>query len=267
MREIKLGLMRRILRYAYYVAIAPVQCFGLAQSIRYFRYRYTLINSESRKKLSRVWRIHFKRWTFLIDCAFADQLMPQEGYASFGNVNEIYILNSYFRHLKIDFDKIRNVVDLGGNRGAFSLLAATFASKVVYVEAVAGLREILVHNMAINNFGNYVIENVFVGEGGLAASLPEYSNVPRKRLSQIMTDNALDSIDFLKVDIEGSEFALFESTEFLDRIGYIAMEIHPQYGDVRNIIRMLETAGFSVVLDMRSYYLWATNQRWERSGK
>jgi len=58
----------------------------------------------------------------------------------------------------------------------------------------------------------------------------------------------LDKIDFVKIDIEGSEFALFNNPSWLKNIKYLSMEVHPEYGDVGQIENTLTSFGFSYIL-------------------
>jgi hypothetical protein len=56
-------------------------------------------------------------------------------------------------------------------------------------------------------------------------------------------------VDFLKVDIEGFEFDLFSGDiGWVRNVEKIAMEVHPDYGDVSALKSTLEKAGFRVWL-------------------
>ena len=70
-------------------------------------------------------------------------------------------------------------------------------------------------------------------------------------------------IDYLKIDIDGTEFAVLKnlgSTDILTRIKQIGLEIHPMHGSTSQIyyywtvLEMLATKGF------RRWY-WAMNYR------
>lgn len=68
-------------------------------------------------------------------------------------------------------------------------------------------------------------------------------------LAQAMQSNGVTHIDLLKVDIEGSEYALFEAIteEVLSKIDAVVMEIHPVQGKrTSDITKKLERAGFVV---------------------
>jgi hypothetical protein len=64
-----------------------------------------------------------------------------------------------------------------------------------------------------------------------------------------MRAHGVREIALLKVDIEGSEFALFERPQaWLRIVRRIAMEVHPPYGDVDALCARLRGLGFSLRL-------------------
>ena len=66
-------------------------------------------------------------------------------------------------------------------------------------------------------------------------------------IPELLQKHGLDKVDLLKMDIEGSEFALFKSPEWLNVVLAICMEVHPDYGNVQDIIRTLTQHRFAVV--------------------
>ena len=57
----------------------------------------------------------------------------------------------------------------------------------------------------------------------------------------------LQKVDFLKMDIEGAEYAIFrDSQEWLKRVDNLAMEVHYRLGDPGEIVQHLQNAGFRV---------------------
>ena len=225
-------------------------------SVTFYMVHYVLS-----KLMSRRLRIRFDGYSFLVDCRYADCVLGSAN--TFATLIELYILNVYFRFHPMDFGQTAAVVDLGGTKGLFSLLAASFAEKVIWVEADTDerYRDVLKHNMALNGLDNCVLENVFVGTGGADWST---RSVPVKRLERIMEENSLDVVDLLKVDIEGSEFGLFRDLECLDAIQRITIEVHSEHGDVDEIIAKLKAHGFAVMTWGRTrpqFYLYAVNRR------
>jgi precorrin-6B methylase 2 len=185
--------------------------------------------------------------------------------ASFGLVREIYGRRSYLPP-GFSFEPADAVVDLGAHAGTFTLLAARCARRVVAVEPdpawVARLRE----NVQRNGCGDRVaIEHAAVGEAAAGA--------PLLSLEELVDRHGLDTIDFLKVDVEGAEFELFRhASGWLPRVRRIAMELHPRLGSVDALVRTLADAGFGVrltdtghrpVRDLggQSGYLFASRRR------
>jgi hypothetical protein len=105
--------------------------------------------------------------------------------------------------------------------------------------------------MELNNFKNYAIESCFVGEGGLCTDLINKDN--KITIDNIMNKYGLQHIDIAKIDIEGSEFALFESPAWLRNVKYISMELHHEYGNINIILSALKNYGFSYILVDESF--------------
>ena len=189
-------------------------------------------------------RFHYRRSSFLFDCGFCDDRLKEESFA-FGLAREVFIRDCYFKwHPSSVYRGARIVVDLGANRGAFSSLMTTKAKFILSVECQEQYVPIIQHNMLINKFPSYAIETAFVGAGGSDAS----SNAPRLTVDELFQRHSIESVDLLKVDIEGSEFALFESANWLQRVNAISMEVHPHYGNPRDIVERVAEQGFAYAL-------------------
>lgn len=91
---------------------------------------------------------------------------------------------------------------------------------------------------------NYLISDVTRPESHI--------EVPTTTLQAIMDSNKLEHIDFLKLDCEGAESAILQSTpvEYLKRIRKIAMEFHDHLSELnhQDIQNILEKAGFTTRL-------------------
>jgi hypothetical protein len=131
-------------------------------------------------------------------------------------------------------------MDLGANRGAFSVLMATRADFVLSVEAQEHFVPVIQHNMQKNGYTNYAIEVGFVGTGGVL----EKSDATPLAIQQLMNRHNLKQVDLIKIDIEGSEFALFALPDWLQRVNAISMEVHTSHGDPNIIIESLKKHGF-----------------------
>ena len=194
------------------------------------------------KRMSRKLHVLFEGYRFAVDCQYIDNLIRENSF-TFGLMREIYIRNCYLKHHQFDYETIKTVVDLGANRGIFSVLAANFAEYVICVEVQKQYNPVIRHTMHLNSFHNFTIENVFIGSGGAF----EGNHPKTSTLEALLQKHSLEHIDFLKIDIEGSEFALFEEMACLDAVKYLSMEVHRKYGDVREILAKLKQHGFQVV--------------------
>lgn len=177
-------------------------------------------------------RLRFGSRRFTIDCKRTDELIT-DGTFTFGIIRELVIRNCYLRHrIASVAGSASTVIDLGANRGVFSVMMATSAKLVIAVETLPEFVEAINANMRANNFTNYAIENSFIGEGG------NFDNVKQATITmpQLLEKYNLDTVDLIKMDIEGSEFALFREAPWLDRVGAICMEVHPEWGDVQEIL-------------------------------
>lgn len=188
---------------------------------------------------SKAIKIRYDNTRFIFDCKYCDNKI-KDGTFAFGGIREIYIRDCYFKlHKTTVFPSIKTVLDLGANRGMFSTMMASRAEKVISVEVLPEFGDVIEHNMKLNGFRNYAIECAFVGEGG------KYSGAGGRTITlpELLDKYSLQSVDMIKLDIEGSEFALFESPSWLERVRYISMEVHPEYGDVVTILRALNRYG------------------------
>lgn len=184
-----------------------------------------------------------KKFTF--DCNYADLTLgarEADNYA-FGIARELYIRDCYFKFLPADlFSTAKTVVDIGSNRGAFSCMMTTVARRIVSVEAFPELAAVIRHNLNLNRFADFAVEQSFLGEGGEQFD-PTFPQISMKTL---FDRHHLERIDLMKMDIEGSEFSLFKSPDWLRRVGAITMEVHPTCGDPTEIVKCLEGFGFHV---------------------
>jgi len=185
-------------------------------------------------------------------------------------IREIWTLDPYLIK-KVVLRGQANIIDLGANIGGFSVLAAvTHPNAVIYsYEPLPESYGLLVRNAAINGCLNIRAYNLAVSgvpgdsllcysanRPGDSALLGESMDSGRARVKvrcvtfeQIITENKIDVIDFLKIDIEGSEYNVLESLrpQLLSRVSYFAAECHRRPGgSVRQLTLQLERAGFVV---------------------
>lgn len=178
---------------------------------------------------------------------------------SFGLAREIYCQKCYLPALEgFQINASDQVVDLGANVGVFSLLAGQLARKVTAVEAQSKLVETLKLNVGRNNLASKIDivlglvgsgTGVFSDEGQLRSSSHCRIPPPKLTMPQILNATGIDSIGFLKVDIEGSEFDLLgPDSSWLKQVEKIAMEVHQEYGNIDRAVATLRDYGFQTWL-------------------
>lgn len=206
-----------------------------------------------------------------IDVKEIDNNVKEDSFC-FGLIRELLIRNCYFKfHTDLDFKSLNTVIDLGSNRGIFSIICSSFAHKIVSVEADNNYNEQFIVNLNRNNFKNISIINKFIG------GLNDKENcaiLNKTSLKEIMQSNNIEIIDFLKIDIEGSEYELINNLEdsiFL-KIKNISMELHPNNGNNEKLVKKLIKNQFRVIVKDDAFnnvediekasFIYARNQKW-----
>jgi FkbM family methyltransferase len=163
--------------------------------------------------------------------------------------HEIYNREDYIQgDCKIQASDI--VVDCGGNIGVFTAFALDMgASRVLSFEPFTNNYELNkknnpnaeIFNLAVSNKNDEVIELLYTstGNGGHTIIESEYDREPGHfehknifvktiTLDDIISENFIDHIDFLKIDTEGAELKILEglSDQNLDKIRCISLEYH-----------------------------------------
>lgn len=163
----------------------------------------------------------------------------QDRTPTFGAMREMYAGNVYLAPFEEGF-KARTVVDLGSNCGLFSILAAIVlgAETVVGVEPSIYYQPVLTRLVEVNGLDPMGVHQI----AAFASSGPGPGKVT---IDEIMNRFGMDRIEFLKCDIEGGEFDVFlRNNAFLDKVDRIAMELHPEKGDVDALRQALIERGF-----------------------
>lgn len=180
--------------------------------------------------------------------------------------SDTYVINEVFRHKVYGAPPHGIIVDIGANIGAFSLFAARTADTIFSFEPESSNHSQLLKNIALNQYRNIMPFKKAVGGKvgtvtlhraasnlGASSVVHQVSNdvetVEMITLDSVFRLCNIERINFLKIDIEGSEYELFEnaSLEALGKIDMIVMETHPVHGrNVGDIRCKLESAGFKV---------------------
>lgn len=178
---------------------------------------------------------------------------------------EMYCRNVYLR-TGLEMPTRGWVVDLGANRGLFSVWAACSGADVVAVEAQQGFAPQISSLAAVNGVSERVHMETAMASGvevpgatvGVLADDTRWATASDSvgerpaalSMPDIMTKYDIDEIGLLKVDIEGGEFAVFaeEDLSWLRGVREIVLEIHPDHGDVLAMLDRVERQGFSIDL-------------------
>ncbi len=178
--------------------------------------------------------------------------------------SDLFVIREIFKRTVYGKPPKGIVLDLGANIGAYSLYAARTAKHVYAFEPESSNYTQLLKNCELNRaLPIHAFKKAVGGENrsgmlSLAVVNKGASSLVHSRSDKVETaevlslDHALSlcgltHVDFLKIDIEGSEYELFEkaSIHTLRRIDAIVMEMHRVSGKrFRDIVTKLRDAGF-----------------------
>ena len=171
----------------------------------------------------------------------------------FSSIREIWVRNVYLMYNFVQIPDSGLIVDLGANVGAFTMLALANStkSKVISVEPNAEFNKLLLRQVTYNNFNNRILlQRYFIG--AVAHTQKEMLKDPGSADAEFISQkefielNQLKNIDFLKCDIEGSEFEFVKDTSLLEITYQLAIEIHDSAGDRNEFISKLIELGFNI---------------------
>ena len=169
-------------------------------------------------------------------------------------------------------------VDVGANDGAYTLFAARRVGahgRVVAIEPSSREFERLTSNLELNQLANVTTVHAAAGEAARTISLAvaeqghegqntlgtvinnenvataSLEEVEMRTLDEILTTSAVDRVDFVKIDVEGSEpRVLAGAREILaEHQPILQLELEPEWlarqgSSVEEVRRLLETAGY-----------------------
>ena len=177
------------------------------------------------------------------------------GGNGFAFLREFFVRRIYFREFKrINFD---TSLDLGCNTGVVSSLLKQLAGPEGKVFGVDPL------TYPDNAFRSRVdtIPGIKIHQGVLCGQSQRHDSTALHAMcdpfdfdsnlaitiEELMEIYGIQRVDFLKMDIEGAEFAIFrDSVQWLDGVDNLAMEVHNAVGDPTEIIQRLQQKGFRV---------------------
>lgn len=171
----------------------------------------------------------------------------------FGSIREIWVRKVYLKDNFVTIPDEGLVVDLGANIGSFTMqaLANSIHCKVIAVEPNSEFNKLFSRQVELNNFTDRVaLARYFIGSFSdtqkemlrtIASKDAEF--ISQKKFIEL---NKLKSIDFLKCDIEGSEFDFVTDTSLLEITKQLAIEIHDHAGDRNEFVKKLKGLGFEI---------------------
>jgi hypothetical protein len=195
--------------------------------------------------MSRNMKVHFGKVPMTLPLADIDRILAaSNNNPTFGNVRELYARNCYLEHLRLN-RPMHAVLDLGANRGMFSLLAllALNADIVVGVEPIEIYQSVYQLLLQANRCSPARAPRYtrFISSPSAEREAPD-QNVS---IETILREQKIDRFNLVKMDIEGAEKTLFSEPEWLAKVDNISMELHPDFvGDLSLVPRALEQYGF-----------------------
>jgi FkbM family methyltransferase len=171
-------------------------------------------------------------------------------------IREIWVRDAYLGNGFLSIPPDAMVVDLGANMGNFTLLALAHDPNVQAICVQPGKAENKKREqqLKLNGWQNRVRNcPYFIGgeteKHTLAMNSEDYADSSFITEDEFVQKFDLTKIDFLKCDIEGSEFELFHKDSLLLNMSrQLAIELH---GDARcreNFTIMLRKIGFEVIV-------------------
>jgi FkbM family methyltransferase len=177
------------------------------------------------------------------------------------------------------------IIDIGAGLGDFTAYAAQRSphGRVLAYEPFPESFALLQQNVALNDLQNVEAQpcaiaerpgslslNIGIGEAVQHSTTQAGVNaieVQAITLQQVFDEHGLDRCDFLKMDIEGGEYAILRGVDadLLKRVQRIALEYHDNTpaGQHAELVRLLQSHGFQVQVQpnpVHDYlgYLYAT---------
>lgn len=205
-----------------------------------------------------------------------EQILVKPRSSDLFTIYEIYRDGGYSPKLQYTPNNVKTIVDLGANIGVFSLWASRFfpAQKIYAVEMEHDNFAQLTQNIAINDLQEVIIpvqaaifnQTGSVGirrMGGIGFHMVNVNEkghtVKAISLADFLDAYHIETIDLLKVDIEGGEKYLMtpENEEiFRTRVGYVFLESH-DVNDFRTEhgVAYLQKLGFETTLTSTPYVI------------
>jgi FkbM family methyltransferase len=176
------------------------------------------------------------------------------GDDAFSGVREIWVRDVYAKQGFLQIPDKGLVLDLGANMGNFSAmaLASNPTARLIAVEPSTHHGQKWAATMRANGFADRAqLCRAFVGDFtpiqlNDIKTNPTYTDAPHLTEAEFLAQYGIDHIDFLKCDIEGSEYFMIEPrSRILDITDRLAIEVHNSGGEVKRFLDALAARGFT----------------------
>ena len=188
-------------------------------------------------------------------------------FATRPETSDCFVLDEVWRDRVYGPPPTGTVIDIGANIGAYAIYASQTADRVIAIEPVPANVAQLRSNLACNGITNVAVEDVAITPSGErqtiwtnrnnAGACSAYGTCgPRisaraARFNDILRKYAVTSVDVVKIDIEGMEYALLADPQsaLLGCAKRIVVEFHSGWGysgTPDTGVAMLRAAGFTV---------------------
>jgi FkbM family methyltransferase len=156
----------------------------------------------------------------------------------------VWLIQEYFVP-GFEINKNDVVIDVGGHIGLFSIYASQFCTdgKIFCYEPIKENFNLLIENIELNHLQNVHPFNTAVSksideitiylnddEAGHSMFLEtaNYRKAKSTTLTKIFSDNNIDKCNFLKLDCEGAEYEIIDTTppKYFDKIDKMIIEYH-----------------------------------------
>ena len=172
----------------------------------------------------------------------------------FGFLREFAGRDVYFRGFDTSRLRFDVVIDAGANNGfvseVFSILGGD-ENKVISIEplynAEAYTKDLLRRKPNIRRVEKAVLDGS-VESAAYLYDLIDSRDLQTTTMAEILSENSIDKIQFMKIDIEGGEYPLLQNNSaWITLVDNLVMEVHQGLGDAEQLVHRLRSSGFTVL--------------------